>query len=95
MHTKDMLAAALRKAGLDDLADKAATGYYHDYLSPLTFPEMQLAEDLSLAALSGNAEAIKLRQRVINGDFDATAAEAEEWAASDDGQAAMKGLLKP
>lgn len=103
MHTKDKLAAALREVGLDDMADRAATGYYHDFLSPLDFPEMQLEADLSYArdntdgknwsvAFAGQVEA--LRQRVINGDFDASTEESEEWAASEDGQATFDRLVK-
>jgi hypothetical protein len=46
MHTKDMLANALREAGLDAMADKTATGYYHDFLSSLDLPELQLVTEL-------------------------------------------------
>ncbi|WLB24976.1 hypothetical protein QIH85_24145 [Bradyrhizobium japonicum] len=47
MHTKDMLAEALRGVGLDAMAERAATGFSHDYLSPLAMPEMQLIDDLA------------------------------------------------
>ena len=42
------LIAALRTLDfrLDAMADKAATGYYHDYLSPLDLPEMVLVNQL-------------------------------------------------
>lgn len=43
MHTKDILAAELIKAGLREMAVKAATGYYHDFLSPLPTLCLQLA----------------------------------------------------
>jgi len=49
MHTKDILAEALRQAGLPDMATKAAEGYYHDFLSPLPLPEKQLMHDLQVA----------------------------------------------
>jgi hypothetical protein len=97
MHTKDKLAAALRETGLDEMADKAATGYYHDFLSPLALPEIVLVNSLALAAIGhpDRATAINaLRQRVINGDFDASKEESEEWAASEEGQDAMRGLIK-
>lgn len=95
MHTKDILAAALREVGLDAMADQAATGYYHDFLSPLDLPEMQLMHDLAQAARSSaNPDAIlALRQRAINGDFDASNEESDEWAASEDGQDAFRSLL--
>lgn len=91
MHTKDFLAEELIKAGLPEMADKARAGYYHDFLSPLDFPEMQLAADL---AAVGTPAALAVRQRVIDGDFDATAEESEEWARSADGQAAFNRLLR-
>ena len=90
MHTKDMLAAELRKIGLPAMADMAATGFYHDYLSPLDFPEMQLANDL--AAINTPA-AIALRKRVIDGEFDASQEESDAWAASPDGIETMRKLI--
>jgi hypothetical protein len=91
MHTKDFLAQELRAAGLDEMADKAATGYYHDYLSPLDLPEMELAADLQEA---GTPQALALRRRHINGEFDASKEESDEWAASPEGQAAFKTLMR-
>lgn len=91
MHTKDILAAELTKAGLPEMAEKAATGYYHDYLSPLAMPCMQLAEDLAKA---GTPAALALRARHINGEFDATKEEGDEWAASPDGQETFSRLVR-
>ena len=102
-HTKDKLAAALRDVGLAKMADKAATGYYHDYLSPLDLPEIQLMHDLALAAsdAAGKAdgatrfrEIVALRDRAMNGDFDASAEESDEWAKSPEGQDAMRLLIR-
>lgn len=90
MHTKDMLADELRKIGLTEMADKASTGYYHDFLSPLDLPEMQLMADLAKA---GTPEALALRKRAMNGEFDASSEESEEWAKSADGQDAFNRLL--
>jgi len=90
MHTKDFLAQELEKAGLTEMAEKARTGYYHDFLSPLDFPELQLDKDL-LAA--GTPEALALRARHHNGEFDASTEESEEWAESADGQEAFRALL--
>lgn len=89
-HTKDFLADELRKAGLNEMADKAAAGWYHDYLSPLALPEMQLEMDLRAA---GTPEAGTLRLRHLRGEFDANSAESEEWAESSEGQDAFKSLL--
>lgn len=94
MHTKDFLAGELRKAGLDDMAAKAETGYYHDFLSPLALPDLQLDEDLVDAIKAGNEAAKDLRRRHHNGEFDASLKESDEWAASEDGKAAFSLLAK-
>ena len=91
MQTKDKLALALAEAGLYEMAGKAAQGYYHDYLSPLALPEMQLDADLHAA---GTPEAQALRRRHHNGEFDASIEESEQWAASADGQETMRRLLR-
>jgi hypothetical protein len=97
MHTKDKLADALMQVGLTEMAAKARGGFYHDFLSPLPTPELQLVADLGAAATQhpDKAEAIMvLRKRVIDGDFDASAEESEEWANSPEGQAAFGMLTK-
>ena len=81
MHTKDKLADALMAIGLMDMSLKARGGYYHDCLSPFDLPEMQLVIELGAAATKSadKAYAIEaLRQRVIDGEFDASAEESEE-----------------
>jgi hypothetical protein len=97
MHTKDMLADALMMLGLMDMSLKARGGYYHDFLSPLAMPEMQLINDLAEAA--GNrpdrrADILKLRERVKNGDFDASPEESDEWAKSEEGQDTFNKLIR-
>lgn len=94
-HTKDFLADELRKAGLNEMADKAATGYYHDYLSPLPMPEMQLDLDLVDAVITGNKLAQELRMRHHNGEFDANLQESDDWVDSPEGQAAISSLARP
>ena len=89
-HTKDKLADALMQIGLMNMSLQARGGYYHDFLSPLDTPEIQLMNDL---AKVGTPEAMALRQRVINGEFDASKEESEEWAVSPEGQAAMAALI--
>ena len=96
--TKDRLADELEAIGLKEMAAKARTGFYDDYLSPIADNIGQLCADL-LAALpnlstSQSAVAIlSLRQRAINGDFDGTTEESEAWAASTEGQNTMRQLL--
>lgn len=94
-HTKDFLAQELEKAGLHEMSMKAATGYYHDFLSPLLTPDMQLEFDLLEAHTNGNKGAHELRMRHHNGEFDASIDESEEWAGSPEGQSAISGLARP
>ena len=94
MHSKDFLAQELRKAGLEEMAKKAEAGTYHDYLSPLDTPALQLELDLLDAILASNKEANELRARHHNGEFDATKEEGDEWAASPEGKAAFAELTK-
>lgn len=91
MHSKDFLAQELRAAGLDAMADKAATGWYHDYLSPLDAPAITLADDLAVA---GTPAAMALRKRHLNGEFDATKEESDDWARSPEGQETFDRLIR-
>ena len=84
MHTKDVLAQALRIADLPDLADRAAQGLYHDFLNLFPLPAMALARDL-LADGGPQAMAVLARHRA--GEFDASEAEAAEWGRSGEAQA--------
>jgi hypothetical protein len=89
VHTKDILASALRDAGLPLMALKAAEGYYHDYLSPLAMPEKQLVSELTII---GTSAALALCERVRQGDYGASEEEEEDWVSSPDGVAAMQAL---
>lgn len=90
MHTKDILAAELHKAGLHDMAMRAGQGYYHDFLSPLATPCIQLAADL---AAIGTPAAMALRDRHLNGEFDASREEGEEWYQAEGKHALMSDIL--
>lgn len=90
MHTKDILAEELTKAALSEMAMMARDGYYHAFLSPLPFPDIQLAADLAEA---GTPAAFALRARHLNGEFDASNKESDDWAKSEDGKAAFAELI--
>jgi hypothetical protein len=95
-HTKDVLADALRKVGLEEMAKKAEMGYYHDFLSPLDMPEIQLVNDLREASMANPAkdQIIQLAQDVMDGKHDANKVESDEWAKSPEGQAAYASLMR-
>lgn len=90
-HTKDVLADALLEAGLMDMSLKARGGYYHDFLSPLATPCLQLSQDLYAV---GTPAALKIRERHHNGEFDATKEESDEWMNGPEGQEVMRELTK-
>lgn len=88
-HTTKILARELRKAGLEYMAREAEGGYYHDYLSPLATPCIQLATDLKEA---GTPQALALLERHLNGEFDATKEEGDEWMDTEDGKQTLAHL---
>ncbi|MER8619209.1 hypothetical protein NKG99_20620 [Mesorhizobium sp. M1409] len=89
--TSELLASELDKAGLPLLAAKARADLYHDFLSPLDFPDMHLDADLAHA---GTPEADALRRRHHNGEFDASQEESDAWAGSPDGKAAISMMVE-
>lgn len=91
MHTTEKLAIALEEANLPEMAKKARQGYYHDYLSHLPAPCIQLAVDLQQV---GTPDALRVRDRHLQGDFDATKEESDEWANSPEGKAAFDSLKR-
>jgi hypothetical protein len=99
-HTTAKLARALSEIpGVPKvMIQRAVDGYYHDYLSPLTFPEIQLVSDLrDLANLPVTPRDSRpllraLAQDVIDGKYDATKEESDAWAASPDGQETFRQL---
>lgn len=97
-HTARKLADAMRAVpGIPaGMIRDAGRGYYHDYLSPLDLPETQLAADLASTADAlpepQRPAVLSLRDRVIAGEFDASRAEADAWAASPEGRAAFRAL---
>jgi len=90
MHTKDILAVELHKAGLVDMAVKAGQGYYHDYLSPLDFPSLQLSTDLMEA---GTPAALSLCDRQIKGEFEASKEEVDDWSVSPEAKEIFAELI--
>lgn len=88
--SSERLAAALEEEGAPaEMIDRARADYYHDYKSPLAMPETQLLTDARAAGLE------RIAQGVIAGEWDATKAESDAWAASPDGRAAFDELVRP
>lgn len=83
-------AAAIREVATErrhhKLADRAAAGEFTDYADTHTCPMTELHRLCRQYGLHGIAD------RVVNGDFDATKDESDEWAKSASGQEIAKGL---
>lgn len=80
--TTEKLAKALEEAGApEEMITRARAGYYDDYKSEVATPIAYLVQDARTAGLT------KIAERAANDDFAAQDWEADEWAASPDGQA--------
>lgn len=99
-HTTAKLARALSAIpGVPrEMVQRAVDGYYHDFLSPLAMPELQLVADLRELA---NAPAMPkdsrpllraMAQQVIDGEYDASKEESDAWARSPEGQETFRQL---
>lgn len=99
-HTTAKLARAL--SGIPgvpkEMIAKAIEGFYHDYMSPLAMPELQLISDLrDLAQAPATPRDSRpllraMARRVVDGEFDATKEESDEWARSPEGQETFRQL---
>ena len=86
--TTEKLARALEEASApSSMVQRARAGLYDDYKSELAMPIMQLVEDCRKHNLS------RIAKRAKDGEFDATREEADEWAASEEGQQTIRDLL--
>jgi hypothetical protein len=100
-HTTVKLARALKAIpGVPpEMIARARDGYYHDFLSPLDLPEVQLVADLrelaDRAATPRNSRPLlrALAKAVIDGQFDASKEESDEWARSPEGQETMAAAM--
>lgn len=84
------LSAALREAGLTELAARAHAGEFNEFFGEYAAPELLLADLLHKV---GTPAALAVRARLINGEFDAGVDESKEWGASAEGQDAMRRLV--
>lgn len=98
-RTSEMLAQVLEGVGLHGMAAKARLDMYHDYLSDDAMCAITLERELREARdscadpiMARLIEAI--RQQHLNGDFDASKEESDDWAKSDEGQAAFQALVE-
>lgn len=100
LHTTERLARAIEHhlttpppgadpARIRDLADLARKGHFDEYLTTLAEPLLALVQQARALHLDDIA------QRTIDGEFDATLAEAQAWRASPEGQRTFMELIDP
>lgn len=96
--TSENLALVLEGVGLHDMAVKARADMYHDFLSDDALCSLTLERELREARdrcadpiMAKLIEAI--RQQHLNGDFDASMEESDDWANSPEGLEAFKMLV--
>ncbi len=92
LSSTEKLAQALEEKQdpkLAEMIQRAREGYYDDYKSSLPCPSLQLIEDLEEAGY------FDISLRAIQGEFDATDEEADEWAKSEEGQQVLKLWTHP
>lgn len=99
-RTSELLAKELDAAGLDRMAAKARADRYHDFLSDDPLCSITLEAELRAARdqcpdMQRRIKIEMIRQRHLSGEFDADIKESDEWAASPEGQEAMRSLIKP
>ena len=97
--TSEHLAQVLHAAGLFKLEEKARRDEYHDFLSEDGLCAITLMNDLGAAADACPDEDRKLMirrimQRHMEGEFDASMEESEEWAQSPEGREAFNLLTR-
>jgi hypothetical protein len=87
--TKERLAEALEQAGAPQhMVEKARSGYYDDFESPLAMPIRELVSD---AVACGHRD---IARRAKHGEFDATEAESDAWLERE-GRALLEGGREP
>lgn len=88
---------ALLKLGFTDLAQRAVNSEWNDYFGKGAMNIHHLIStlrDRKHDFPSKSAAIDEVIGRAMDGDFDATSAEADEWAASDEGRETIGALLK-
>lgn len=97
--TSEYLGRVLEAAGLTEMASAARRAHYDDFFAPAEVADgmelMRLIADLRAAARAEpeRAERLAVIENAVKcGEFDGTPEESNRWAASEDGQAALREL---
>lgn len=94
MRTSDrILYDDLIEAGLPHLADRAAQGEWNDYFGIHTLPQVELLRTLRSEVKLANAVRKRLIDDMVDGKYDGTKEESDEWGASPEGQEVYRQLI--
>ena len=75
----------LMNANLPRLAARAAAGEWNDYFGIHDFPQVELIDTLRKESNLSDGHRMMLVEHAINGKYDGTQAECDEWAHSESG----------
>lgn len=94
----EILADRLMEAGLAEMSHAARNYRYHDFRSGLDSPALALANELHAAAKATQDPERRDKIHAIykahmQGEWDATKAESDDWAEGPDGQLAFRELM--
>lgn len=99
--TPDYLGRVLDELGVPELAERARLGHFDDFHAPADvsdgFELIRLVAELRLLARERTELAARvtvIENAVRRGEFDATKAESDRWAASKDGQETFGELVR-
>lgn len=81
-------------AGLPHLAERAKSGEWNDYFGQEALPQHALIAVLRAEVVIANATRKRLIRNVIDGKYDATQAESQEWAESDEGREVFRAFSR-
>lgn len=90
----DLLGADLDLIGLHDLASRARAGEFNDYFGEHTMPQHMLVSLVRTDSRGSYDQRQWLVGNVIDGKYDGTQEEADEWVRSDEGREAFGALFE-
>ena len=88
----EILAADLREAGLEHLAVRAEASEWNDYFGESAMPQHALIAVLKAEIKIANVARKRLIENIVDGKYDGTKEESDEWAASPEGRQAFSEL---
>lgn len=89
----ETLGADLDEVGMHDLAARARAGEFNDYFGSHTMPQTALLALVRTDSRGTPEQRATIMSNIVNGKYDGTQAESDEWARSDEGRELFSALL--